>query len=293
MARHLSPCALLIVGILVSRGTTESQLKKPLDPNLAQTNYSFQVRPGADSLSLHVELDATSTVTGVSVFHEGQRIPFQTLSSCNKDLPMRLLEGDEKLALVMSADFNFDGYEDLKLLQYVNDHLGKSLFCVYLWDDKAGRFRYEPQLFIADPIPHPETRTITSHSDYQGGPFTDSTYEWHGTKLVLLAESGMTYGSKDAKCAFTNFCRKLVNGKMRTMVEKPTACSGEPMDAVDCPASASGQSPLGRTICLIRTPGAAGAGFAPGSFDFSSIISLLRGRHRLDEREGFDGWLIP
>ena len=32
---------------------------------------------------------------------------------------MRLLEGDEKLGLVRHADFNFDGYEDLELLQYV------------------------------------------------------------------------------------------------------------------------------------------------------------------------------
>lgn len=125
--------------------------------------------------SFKVEVDSTSTVTGVSVFHEGQRSPFQTLSSCNIDLPMQLLEGDEQLALVNHADFNFDGNEDLQLLQYVNDHLGKSLFCVYLWDDKTDHFRYEPQLFIADPIPHPETRTITSHNDYQGGPFTDST----------------------------------------------------------------------------------------------------------------------
>jgi hypothetical protein len=232
---------MLLAGTLVSGGLADSQLKKPLDPTVAQRKYSFRIRPGAEALSFRVEVDSTSTVIGVSVFHEGQRGPFQTLSSCNKDLPMQLLEGDEQLALVKHADFNFDGNEDLQLLQYVNDHLGKSLFCVYLWDDKTGLFRYEPQLFIADPIPHPETRTITSHSDYQGGPFTDSTYQWRGTKLVLLAESGTSYGSKDPQCVFTNFCRKLVNGKMRTIAEKPTACSGNPIDILDCPTSTSAQ----------------------------------------------------
>ena len=242
MARHLSSRALLFVGILVSSGATDAQLKKPLDPNSAQTNYSFRVRSGADAFYFHVAVDASSTLTGVSISHEGQRDPFQTLSSCSKDLPMQLLEGDEELALVRHADFNFDGYEDLELLQYVNDHLGKSLFCVYLWDERTGRFRYEPQLFIADPIPHPETRTVTSHSDYQGGPYTDSTYEWHSAKLALLAESGITYGSKDAQCGFTSFCQRLVNGKMRTIVEKPTACSGNPVETVDCPASAIAQS---------------------------------------------------
>src|SRR6266699_3984748 len=241
MTIHLGSCAVLFVGILVSRGATGAQLKKPLDPNSAQTDYSFRPRPGADALFFHVEVDASSTVTGVSVSHEGQRNAFQTLSSCSKDLPMQLLEGDEKLGLGRHADFNFDGYEDLELLQYANDHLGKSLFCVYLWDDRTGRFRYEPQLFIADPIPHPETRTITSHSDYQGGPYTDSTYEWNGTKLVLLAEGGITYGSKNAQCGFTSFCQRLINGKMRKIVETPTACSGNPVEAVDCPASAIGQ----------------------------------------------------
>src|SRR5882762_6633864 len=145
MARNLSWCALLFVGILLSRRATDAQSKKPLDPNLAQTDYSFRVRPGADALSFHVETDASSTVTGVSVSHDGHRDRFQTLSSCSKDLPMQLLEGDEKLALVRHADFSFDGYDDLELLQYVNDHLGKSLFCVYLWDERTGRFRYEPQ----------------------------------------------------------------------------------------------------------------------------------------------------
>ena len=112
MARHLSSCALLFVGILVSRGATDAQSKKPLDPNSAQTDYSFRVRPGVDALFFHVEVEASSTVTGVSVSHERQRNPFQTLSSCSKDLPMQLLEGDEKLALVRHADFNFDGYEE-------------------------------------------------------------------------------------------------------------------------------------------------------------------------------------
>ncbi len=38
-----------------------------------------------------------------------------------------------------------------------------------------------------------------------------------------------------------------------------------------------------------KSAGAPGAGFAPGAFDFSSIISLFGGRHRLNEWEGF-GW---
>jgi len=240
MARHLNWCAVLFVGILVACPGTDAQLKKPLDPHSVLTDYSFRVRPGVPALFFRVELDGTSTVTGVSVFHEGEPNPFQRLPSCDKDLPMQLLEGDEKLALVRHADLNFDGYEDLEVLQYVNDHLGKSIFCVYLWDHKTARFRYEPQLFIADPIPHPETRTITSHNEYQDGPHTDSTYQWRGNKLALIAEEGIDNDSKDEQCGVTSFCRRLVNGEMRTIEEKPTACAGNPVEPVACPALALG-----------------------------------------------------
>src|SRR5712692_3393925 len=122
-----------LLGLLLWCCTAHSQLRQPLDPNLARTSYTFRVHPGIPRFTFQVEVDKTSTITGVSVFREGARSPFQTLLACNKDLPMQLLEGDEQLALVTQADLNFDGYEDVKLLQYTNDHLGKKLFCVYIW----------------------------------------------------------------------------------------------------------------------------------------------------------------
>lgn len=149
---------------------------------------------------------------------------------------MTLYEGDEQLALVGHADFNFDGFEDLKVLQYVNDHLGKSLFCVYLWDNRAGQFREERQLFGTSE-PDPKNKTIVTHDEYFGGPYIDETYVWRGPKLLLIATKGLLSGSSKPDCGFTSFCSRLVNGKMRR-IEKPTVCREGSIEEVSCPAPA-------------------------------------------------------
>jgi hypothetical protein len=76
------------------------------------------------------------------------------------------------------ADLNFDGFEDVQLLQYFHPHLATSVFCIYLWDHSAGRFRYAPEIPAINPLPHPENKTITVHQDLFGGVFSDSTYRW-------------------------------------------------------------------------------------------------------------------
>lgn len=213
--------------LIVSSTIAHPQSKKKLDPKLARTRYSFSIHDGAPPLRFRVQVDDSSTITGVQVFQSSSATPFQTLPARDKNLPMQLFEGDEQLALVEHGDFNFDGYEDVELLQYVNDHLGKKVFCVYLWDPAAGRFHYEPQLFIADPVPHSDTKTITSHAEYFGGEHIDSTYRWEGAKLVLVSESGLIRGPK-VDCGFVEYSRGMINNKMQTLDEKYTDCDEKP-----------------------------------------------------------------
>jgi hypothetical protein len=215
---------LLFIGILLCGDRAHSQLKKPLDPKMANTSYTFEVRPGL-RFTFHVELDETSTIRAVTVFRENERTPFQTLPACDYTGRMQLFEGDEQTAIVEHGDLNFDGYQDVKLLTYLNDHLGKKIFCVYLWAGNTNHFRYEKQLLIADPIPHPETKSITSHSEYQGGTFADSTYEWRGTKLVLVAEDGTRDNVRYPECGPIHFSRRLVNGRILTTDEDSATCS--------------------------------------------------------------------
>ncbi len=194
-----------------------------------------------------MQLNDSSTVTGVSVFREGGSTPLQTLPMCGHDLPFQLLkEGDADRELVKHAGLNFDGFEDLELLQYYVPHLGKNLYCVYLWDSKTERFVYSPEISdIGDPVPHPENKTLTSHEDWQGGEYQDSTYRWKGDKLELIEQNGL-YGNPDnTKCGFTYTCVRLVGAELVTTLKKPVCSEKEMENPPPCPAAKAAADPKG------------------------------------------------
>lgn len=103
---------------------------KPLDPNKARATYLFPIQPGAKPFRFKVELDQASTVTGVSVFRDGDSSPFQTLPACKDALTEKLTEYDKELELLAHADLNFDGFEDVQLLQYYHPSLGTKVYCI-------------------------------------------------------------------------------------------------------------------------------------------------------------------
>jgi hypothetical protein len=247
-----------LIGLLVSffpsihNRATAQEKAKPLDPNDPRTTFSFPIHPGWKSFRFKVELDKIGTVTGVSVFRPGESTPFQALPSCGtKDLNEQVTEGWEDYdisKLLTHADLNFDGFEDLELLQYYIPHLDKRLYCIYTWDNKTERFRYSPELSdeAVDPVPHPESKTITMRDDWQGGAYELRTYRWKGDKLELIEQNGL-YGywdpQSDGKCGFTFSCSRLVNGKMVTTLEKPV-CTVDEMDHTPkCPAAATVPAP--------------------------------------------------
>lgn len=212
---------MLLLG-LSSCGRAYAQYKKPLDPERAHAVYTLEINPG-HRVTLRVGLDDKSVIQTVYAYRDNEATPFQILPACDYGGPMQLFEGDEQLPLVQHADLNFDGYQDVLILTYLNDHLGKKLFCPYLWNAKAGQFRFEKQLLIADPLAHPETKQITSHSEYFGGTFEDSTYEWRGDTLVLVAQEGTRDNTQHPECGPVHFSNRLVNGKMLTTEDDP-AC---------------------------------------------------------------------
>jgi hypothetical protein len=232
------PALLLSVLALSTRVAAQDRLK-PLDPSKARTTYSFPVLPGGKPFRFKVELDQTSTVTGVSVFREGDTSPFQTLPACKDAITEELTEYDEERELLVHADLNFDGFEDVQLLQFFHPHLGTKVFCIYAWDNKSGRFRAAPEIPAVNPVPHPESKTLTVHQDWQGGVYADSTYRWTGAKFDLIEEYGRVYGSNDSKCAFTDHCDKLINGKMVNTLSRAVVCSDDrPDPQLVCPATA-------------------------------------------------------
>ena len=237
---HAARTAFVLLALIIypTSRLSSSQQIKPLDSKSAKSEYSFPVRVGRPPLTIRVQIGEDGKIGDALVFHNGERTAFQTLTSCQPELAMELYQGDEDTVLVEHADFNFDGYEDIKLLQQRNPHLGNSIFCVYLWDEKTGQFRYEPQIPLVDPIPHAENKTITTHHEYFGGTHSDSVCVWMYGKVTEIAswglanEGGMPGG--DSNCPWTAFCYKRINGKMRTVTLKATGCNGADPEEVIC-----------------------------------------------------------
>jgi hypothetical protein len=227
----------LVIALLLLEAIGNSQ-RQPIDANTVKTEYSFAVRPGRAPLTIRVEIGATGKIGDALVFQEGAATPTQRFSSCEPDLTMELYKGDEHTVLVDHADFNFDGYEDLKLLQFSHPHLGKSIFCVYLWDERSSRFRYEPEIPMPDPVVHPETKTITTHEEYMGGTWVDSVYVWSGDKTIAIAQWGLRNNAgisgTNANCPWDAWCSKLINGKMQKVAMKSTGCEDTNPEPVKC-----------------------------------------------------------
>ena len=224
-------------------GTQEGP--KPLDPNDPRLTFSFPIHPGGKPLRFKVKLDMTGNITGVAVSREGESRQFQSLQVCkNVDLLEPVSDdwgGYDISNLLKHADLNFDGFEDLELLDYAIPHLDKKIYCIYLWDSKTGRFRYSKDLSdqSVNLEVHQKSKTITAHDSWEGGLWHDSTYRWNGDMLELIEESrllGNANKQKDSKCGFTFSCSRLIKGKMVITFEM-SVCS--PMDELpDCPAAA-------------------------------------------------------
>ena len=202
-----------------------------------KTSYSFSIRRGSAPLRVEVELDQTRSVSGVSVYRAGSAKPLQTLPICPGIVPSSLTADDRDTALIEHSDLNFDGYEDLQLLQFRHPQLGTRLYCIYTWDNSSGHFRPAPEIPNVSPVPHPETKTITVHQNWQGGLFADSTYRWVGASVQLIEERGRVAGSDDPKCSFTDHCDKVTGGKLVTTLRRAVVCSdGRPDPPLVCPA---------------------------------------------------------
>jgi len=218
--------------------------------NDAGLTFTFPIQADGKPMRFHLELNNEGYISGVSVFGADQSTQMQTLASCGV--------GDETYAefgkqtddpLLKHADLNFDGFEDLELLYYYIPHLGKKLYCIYLWDPKTGRFSYSQEVtqLAINLEAQPGSKTLTTHEDWMFGPWQDSTYRWHAGKLELVEQTSLLgswsppVGGRKG-CGFTYTCSKLVGGKMRDTLVKPI-CKPEEMDDLpECPSTPSKHS---------------------------------------------------
>jgi len=241
-------CALLVFVFLGSCVQAQQDDAKPLKPNDPRLNFSFAVSPGAKPFRFHVNLNMAGTITGVSIYRNDQSVPFQTLPGCSKfpDAVTALWLNTEIAQLIDHQDFNFDGFQDLELLQNYIPHLDKRLYCIFLWDIQAGQFRLSKELSDLDANleAHPEDRTLTGREDWQGGAWQNSTYRWEGGHPELIEQSGLLgdWGlppSKERPCGFEFSCSRRIHGKMAVTLHKWICTPGEMDYLPACPAAAS------------------------------------------------------
>ncbi len=242
--RNAQYVAVLLPLALTASSALPQQEPKPLSQEDPRLVFSFPIQPGAAPLRFAVELDKAGSVTGVSIYRNGGQEPIQRLASCSQPLEQitEVWEDYELSKLVAHADFNFDGFEDLELLIAYIPHLDKRISCIYLWDQKRGSFALSKQLsdIGANLEAHPESKTVTSHESWFGGPWQDDTYRWTGNRLEVIEESSLlgdwSLQTSD-KCGYTYTCSRLVGGKLALTLSKPV-CSGDEMGNLPaCPVA--------------------------------------------------------
>jgi len=249
--KHYAPGSLILPSFLLcvvcSLATAQDSSHDPNDPRLTS---SFPIKAGGPVFRFKVGLNKAGRVTGISVFHAEDSAPFQTLPRCALiDIPEPVSEEWEAYGtsqLLTHADLNFDGFEDLELLTYDIPHLDKKMYCIYLWDNKAGRFRYSNAIseLAVNPVPNSASKTILMHEDWQGGLWTESTYRWNGAKPELIEQNSLSGDGSlqgNQKCGFIFTCSRLVDGTMIITLEKRICSPKDPLP--DCPASGSPPAP--------------------------------------------------
>jgi len=238
-------------------GVRAQDQAKPIGANDPRLIFSFAIQPGGKPFRFKVKLKNSGTIAGVSVYRDGQIQAFQYLHSCI-EFPDQVDENwgwGDLSQLLDHADLNFDGYQDLELDQVYIPHLGKKVYCVFLWDANTERFVYSQELSgIATNLEaHPENKTLTTREDWMGGAWEESTYRWDGGKLELIEQTsllgdwGLTPPA--GECNFTFTCSCLINGKMVDVLKRPVCTNKEMETLPDCSSSSTSkpQAPSGRT----------------------------------------------
>jgi hypothetical protein len=205
-----------------------------IDPNDPRLNFTFPIQPDGKPFRFKLLLDKANNVGAVSVFHEGESLPFElfrTYVNVHLEEPLsRYWDDNDRSILLTHADLNFDGFEDLELLENDIQHLDKKRYSVYLWDNKAGLYKYSKELdeLPVDPTPHPENKTLTTRDSWPSG------------KLEMIEQNSLLGDwskQTDMQCGFTFTCSRLVNGEMVVTLEKPVCTENEMENLPSCPAA--------------------------------------------------------
>lgn len=136
---------------------------------------------------------------------------------------------DETLSFVLE-DMNFDGYADMRLMQFVTASANIPYFS-WLWDPALGTFVYSESLSaISSPLFDPETQEIHGFERDGANKYIEITYQYID-RVPAIVQRVTTVYDTDANMIITT-TEGLVDGQMQiTGLDKETLTPEEETDA--------------------------------------------------------------
>jgi hypothetical protein len=144
----------------------------------------------------------------INVYSRTQAAPIQILEDCKGDQPPPA-NGDP---LLESEDLNFDGYNDLLMLQSYGA-TGNSWYCVWLFDPGSDRFVYRKYWALGTHGIDTVHKRIIETGNGGGDNYTISTIASIENKPVIVGEEVHSWDPK--RCANLTIFRRRVGGTLK------------------------------------------------------------------------------
>lgn len=173
-------------------------------------DFEFQIHENLKPHTFRLHGNKVSnTIEKIEIFLEGQKIPFQEIHNES----WWLLSQSEKYFEVI--DMNFDGYKDIKLLDW-HGGTGNGGYKVWLYEPSKKEFiLHEEFRDLSNPICNDADQTISTHFNggHAGRIYGDGLWMFKNGKIIRLELELQDYVME--KNHYIKVKSKLIDGKMQ------------------------------------------------------------------------------
>ena len=165
--------------------------------------------PFVFTLEYTADGDVFYLIHTIVVTHEGTGGELQRISI---DPPAQTFADKDYGFGFVLEDMNFDGYLDMRLMQYVSTGFNIPYHC-WLWDFVGNRFVYNEALSaVSSPIFDQEEKQVLGFSTGGAAEYIDSVYEFRGAELILVSRVTTGYDYEGGTVIVTT--EELIEGQM-------------------------------------------------------------------------------
>lgn len=169
----------------------------------------FKINPNLPIYTFRLIGNQYNTIDRIEIIKGSENTVNQTLEADIEEPPL------SKSEFFSAEDINFDGYEDIRLMNWWGA-TGNTGYVYWLFDPQKSLFARNNDLSnLSNPMPHPETKTITTYGvgGMAGMIYGSRTYKFDDSgKLILIREEGQDW--VENKKYFLKTISELKNGEM-------------------------------------------------------------------------------